>query len=86
MERIQQIAQSVNGEMCDYERTKQLEDISINIDKTSSTKYNEKRFNRKHLNQSGRTLINKYEVQYKVNNSKEKVFLFLVEVSLAYKK
>lgn len=70
LEIIQKIAQSVNGEMKDYERNKQLEDIIANIDRTSSTKYNEKRFNRKHLNQYGRCLINTFELQYKV---KEKV-------------
>lgn len=56
--------------MKDYERTKQLEDIITNIERTSSTRLNEKRFNRKHLNQYGRQLINTFEVQYKV---KEKV-------------
>ena len=70
LEIIQKIAQSVNGEMKDYERTKQLEDIITNIERTSSTRLNEKRFNRKHLNQYGRQLINAFEVQYKV---KEKV-------------
>ena len=70
LEIIQKIAQSVNGEMKDYERNKKLEDIIANIDRTSSTKYNDKRFNRKHLNQYGRSLINTFELQYKV---KEKV-------------
>ena len=60
----------MNGEMKDYERNKNLEDIIANIDRNSSTKYNDKRFTKKHLNQFGRCLINTFDLQYKV---KEKV-------------
>ena len=47
LRRIKQIAQSVDGEMADHRRKLQFEEIIQNLDKTSWTRYKDRRFTRK---------------------------------------
>ena len=47
LRRIKQIAQSVDGEMADHKRKIQFEEIIQNLDKTSWTRYKDRRFTRK---------------------------------------
>ena len=46
---VRKIAQSVDGEMEEYKRNMKLEEISTNFDKTSISRYREKRFSKREL-------------------------------------
>ena len=57
---VRKIAQSVDGEMEEYKRNMKLEEISTNFDKTSISRYREKRFTKREL--ESRKISNYYDL------------------------
>ena len=80
---VRKIAQSVDGEMEEYKRNMKLEEISTNFDKTSISRYREKRFTKREL--ESRKISNYYDLvlrdKAKVSDKMTGIFVQLTRMT-----